>query len=183
MGESECFDVPRLRVARVDAGVDKWGVSGGGGDRAAGLMDSVRVIYYVAMEKFDTWLDQIHDEDDEFAYRALYAAYLSASSGFESKDVESSSARRSDGSFEIYAGRETIVLVDDAEREALAAYMVRRYCGDHYPDMGAWESAQHSGYVDDLHSWTSIGDRSSPGRTFESKTWWHRLISRLRPGR
>lgn len=28
-GEAECFDAPRLRVARVYAGLDKWGLSGG----------------------------------------------------------------------------------------------------------------------------------------------------------
>ncbi|MFF0635248.1 hypothetical protein ACFYTS_22420 [Nocardia sp. NPDC004151] len=30
------------------------------------------------MEKFDAWLAQIHDDQDEFAYRAIYSAYLNA---------------------------------------------------------------------------------------------------------
>lgn len=48
-----------------------------------------------------------------------------------------------------------MVLADDAEREALAAYMVRRYCGDRYPTMRAWEKQQHEWYVEELHNWTS----------------------------
>ncbi|WP_327142822.1 hypothetical protein [Nocardia sp. NBC_01327] len=107
------------------------------------------------MEKFDAWLRQIHDENDEFAYRAVYSAHLGASGGFESSDVESSCRRRSDEGFEIPAGRATMVLADDAEREALAAYMVRRYCGDRYPTMRAWEKQQHEWYVEELHNWTS----------------------------
>ena len=106
------------------------------------------------MEKFDAWLDQIHDSDDEFAYRAVYSAYLRASVGREGNNVEAE-GRRPDGGFEIRAGRETIVLADDAEREALAAHMVRRYCGDRYPDMQSWEQQQHDWYVDDLNNWTS----------------------------
>ncbi|MGV9617042.1 hypothetical protein [Nocardia xishanensis] len=28
-GEAECYSAPRLRVARVYAGLDEWGLSGG----------------------------------------------------------------------------------------------------------------------------------------------------------
>ncbi|MGW4534982.1 hypothetical protein ACWEOI_28950 [Nocardia sp. NPDC004340] len=114
------------------------------------------------MEKFDAWLDEIRDDSDEFSYRVIYSAYLKASSGFESQGVESSSRRLPDGGYEIRAGRTSIVLADDAEREALAAYMERRYCGDRYPNTRAWESQQHDWYVEDLHNWTSDG-WSGPG--------------------
>ncbi|TVT56086.1 hypothetical protein FNH05_08795 [Amycolatopsis rhizosphaerae] len=105
-------------------------------------------------EKFEAWLDQIHDSDDEFAYRSVYAAYLYASGGRGGNSGEAEGRRRADGGFEIRAGRETIVLADDAERETLAAHMVRRYCGNRYPDMQAWERQQHEWYVADLRDWT-----------------------------
>ncbi|MVU77341.1 hypothetical protein GPX89_08785 [Nocardia sp. ET3-3] len=108
-----------------------------------------------SMEKFDAWLDQIHDREGRFDYRAIYSAYLDAAGGHESKGGESSARRLDDGGFEIRVGRETIVLADDAEREALAAHMVRRYCGDRYPDMRAWEDQRHSWYVEDLHDWSN----------------------------
>ena len=108
------------------------------------------------MHKFDAWLNQIHDTDDEHAYRAVYAAYLYAASGHEGRGPEAEGCRRPDGAFEIRAGREAVVLADDAEREALAAHIVRRYCADRYPDMRAWEEQQHQWYVDDLEDWTSV---------------------------
>ncbi|GAB2513237.1 hypothetical protein [Nocardia heshunensis] len=101
------------------------------------------------MEKFDAWLDQIHAWDDEFAYRTIYSVYSAAESGHDYAD--SSGRRRADGTYEIYAGQQTIVLADDAEREALAAHIVRRYCGDHYPDMRAWEAQEHAWYIEDRH--------------------------------
>ncbi|MFC9996672.1 hypothetical protein [Nocardia sp. NPDC127526] len=79
------------------------------------------------MEKLDAWLDQIHE--DEFAYSAIYSAYLDASGGSPSESVESSCRRRTDGGFGIRAGGESITLADDAEREALAAHMANRYRG------------------------------------------------------
>ncbi|MGW4242388.1 hypothetical protein [Nocardia sp. NPDC004722] len=107
------------------------------------------------MEKFSAWLDQIHDEHGEFDYRAIYSAYLRLGSGRTSEGTHASAQRMPDGSFEIRAGRATIVLADDAEREALAAYMVNRYCGDRYPSMEAWENRQHEWYVEDLTNWSS----------------------------
>ena len=132
------------------------------------------------MEKFDHWLDQINDAYDEFAYRAIYSAYLDASGGFESRSPESSSRRHPDGSFEIRAGRETIVLADDAEREALAAHMVKRYCGERYSSMRMWEQGRHTSYLDDRDNWTSVGSWYSDGPSAEAGTWWSRLVDRLR---
>ncbi|QIS16093.1 hypothetical protein [Nocardia arthritidis] len=116
------------------------------------------------MEKFDAWLNQIHHWEDQFDYRAIYSAYLNAAGGTESESIESTCRRRPDGGYEIYAGRETIALADDIEREALAAHIAHRYCGDRYPDMEAWHWQQHDWYVEDLRAWTSADGWSSQAK-------------------
>ncbi|MFD6358201.1 hypothetical protein [Nocardia tengchongensis] len=132
------------------------------------------------MEKFDAWLAQIHDDQDEFAYRAIYSAYLNAAGGFPFDGVESSCRRLADGGFEITAGRETITLADDAEREALAAHMVNRYCEERYPGMREWEEQQHRWYVDDLRDWAGSDGWSSSSGGVGAETWWRKLVGRLR---
>lgn len=63
------------------------------------------------------WQRQIHEEEGELAYRAVYSAYRLAVSGDEQTGSSARSRRRSDGVFGIHAGRESITLVNDSERE------------------------------------------------------------------
>ncbi|GAB4583759.1 hypothetical protein [Nocardia sp. IFM 10818] len=147
------------------------------------------------MDKFDSWLNQIHDEEGELAYRAVYSAYRLAMSGDEVDESRAKSRRGPDGSFEIHAGRESITLVDHSERVALAQFIAGRYCNDDFPTMAEWERQQDDDWEDRHHYWgiedpenwhTPWTPWKDLKRWVEDKWrelgwWWARATSKRRP--
>lgn len=130
------------------------------------------------MEKFDSWLDQIHDFHDargELAYRAIYSVYRMAVDGDEQSETRAQSSRGPDGNLQIHAGRESITLADDSEREELAQFIARRYCGSEFPDMAAWKRHQDDDWEEDLRDYWDPEDRKNwhtPWTPWTDLKWW-----------
>jgi hypothetical protein len=104
----------------------------------------------VAVEKFKVWVDWAQDRHGEFAYRHIYSAYLTVSSGFERLARHATLKVLPEGGYVLDADeRGELHLVDDAERAAFVAYLVARFCADRYPDMAAWEAKQHEWFKED----------------------------------
>ncbi|WP_189212798.1 hypothetical protein [Actinokineospora fastidiosa] len=103
----------------------------------------------LVIDSFDAWLAQVHDDEDEYAYRAVYYAYMGAHSGRRIAG-EACGEVLPGGGYRLTAGRDReLVLGNESARKAFVAHLVARYCGDRYPDMAAWEAARHRGLVED----------------------------------
>ncbi|MET7668167.1 hypothetical protein [Micromonospora luteifusca] len=102
------------------------------------------------MDEVDQWLDWIHRHRDEFDYRYIYFAYLAARVP-EPHHGEITMTVHPDGSCLLQAGTgdRGLVLTDGSERARFIAHLRRRYCGDRYPSMQAWEEAQHEDFLEE----------------------------------
>lgn len=102
------------------------------------------------LAQVDQWLDWVHDCHNEFDYRYIYFAYLAARSG-EPRDGEITMTVEADGALVMRAGSadRELRLAGDDERALFVAHPQRRYCGDRYPSMWKWETAQHADYLDE----------------------------------
>ncbi|MEU7769841.1 hypothetical protein AB0C44_00770 [Micromonospora taraxaci] len=103
------------------------------------------------LDEVDRWLGWIHQRHNEFDYRYIYLAYLAAGAPV-APEGEITVTVHPDGSCLLRAGADDrgLVLAGDQERERLAEHLRRRYCGDRYPSMRAWETAQHGDFLDEI---------------------------------
>ncbi|MEU4338823.1 hypothetical protein AB0F59_29925 [Micromonospora lupini] len=102
------------------------------------------------VDDLDRWLDWIHQRHNEFDYRYIYLVYLAAHAR-EPLQGEVTVAVNPGGGCVLRAGvgDRGLLLADDQERERFAQHLRRRYCGDRYPSMQAWEAAQHEDFLDE----------------------------------
>lgn len=107
------------------------------------------------MAEVDQWLDWIHDKQKEFDYRYIYLAYLTSQlPGPHSGEIVKTSYP--DGGCLLQAGSyddRGLRLADDDEATRFCEHLRQRYCGDRYPDMAAWETAQHEDFLEEDRWW------------------------------
>ncbi|SIR90637.1 hypothetical protein SAMN05444858_12651 [Micromonospora avicenniae] len=103
-----------------------------------------------SLDRVDEWLDWIHRHHDEFGYRYIYFAYLAARVP-EPRHGEITMTVNPDGSCLLRAGGHDrgLFLAGDRERVWFVERFERRYCGDWYPSMQAWEAAQHEDFLEE----------------------------------
>ncbi|MGC4855175.1 hypothetical protein ACLQ24_17720 [Micromonospora sp. DT4] len=103
------------------------------------------------LDEVDQWLSWIHRHHNEFDYRYVYFAYLAAGVSV-SRQGEITMTVNPDGSCLLQAGADDrgLLLADGQERERFTEHLRRRYCGDRYPSMQAWEAAQHEDFLDEV---------------------------------
>ncbi|MGW0218752.1 hypothetical protein ACWDXH_30625 [Micromonospora chokoriensis] len=103
------------------------------------------------MDEVDRWLDWVHRHHNEFDYRYIYLAYLAAGAPL-SRQGEITVTVDPGGRCLLRAGvvDRGLLLADGHERERFAEHLRRRYCGDRYPSMQAWEAAQHDDFLDEI---------------------------------
>ncbi|GAA3164712.1 hypothetical protein GCM10010466_64510 [Planomonospora alba] len=103
------------------------------------------------------WLDRVHDEYDEFAYRYVYAAYLAVRPPRrEVRGGEVTLTAGPGGGHLLRAGEggPELHLRDEAACEAFLGRLHRRYLRGRHSSMAEWEAAAHDRYVADLHDRT-----------------------------
>jgi hypothetical protein len=100
-------------------------------------------------EKFKVFVDWMHAEHTDLAYRYVYAAYCATGGPWEkTSGYATLHVWPEGGGFVLKAGGDAELVLDDADQlSAFHDYLVRRYCRDKYPDMAAWEAQQHKWYT------------------------------------
>ncbi|WP_146615536.1 hypothetical protein [Nonomuraea aridisoli] len=105
------------------------------------------------------WLDRIHDEYEEFAYRYVHAAYqVVRPPRRQARHGEVTLSAESDGGYLLRAGEwdPGLRLRDDAACEAFLAHLKGRYLRFGQSSMDVWEAAAHDRYVAGLHDWERL---------------------------
>lgn len=117
------------------------------------------------LAQVDQWLDWIHQHHDEFDYRYIYFAYLAARVP-EPHYGEITMTVDPDGSCLLRAESHDrgLRLVDERERALFREHLEQRYCGDRYPSMQAWETAQDEAFLEERAQWVPLKDLADPDR-------------------
>ncbi|MFI5489189.1 hypothetical protein [Micromonospora echinaurantiaca] len=101
------------------------------------------------LAQVDQWLNWIHRHHDDFDYRYIYFAYLAAripepGYGEITVTVDPLAVACFRGSHD-----RGLRLADERERVLFREHLERRYCGDRYPSMQAWETAEDEAFVEE----------------------------------
>ncbi|MFI7209427.1 hypothetical protein [Micromonospora aurantiaca (nom. illeg.)] len=102
------------------------------------------------LAQVDQWLDWVHDRHDEFDYRYIYFAYLTARVP-DPRAGEITLTVEPDGGVVLQAGNDDrgLRLTNDDERTQFVDHLQRRYCRDRYPSMREWEQARHADFLEE----------------------------------
>jgi hypothetical protein len=105
-------------------------------------------------DKPETWIEMVHNKHDEYYYRYIYDAYLTAL--YANGSETAYKIVKEEGKYHlIYVLDKTIELSFNKEEELkeFAEYLKSTFCGDHTIDMNQWFEKAHERFLYDRNNW------------------------------